>query len=243
MFVTLFVRVCQQVTHLCLRATLTLSLPTDVANKQHLGSASKSPFCDLTWLKWLACLTWWPFFDLGCLYCKQTQRAFIVLKNTQNWLNIYSVDQRLFKIQLTRVWNFSQGDGTPGTERDIAFSKLAVKVLNKYKVFRQVRPVGQVWPKRSMFLCQCLCVWIPFHSNFINRVFLRQSFELGATPGRNNFERNREDDFEKNSGDLGTKVSIPVLTLKVTTRCFWKLKKKFFTVVFTLDVSLSDYIW
>jgi hypothetical protein len=42
--------------------------------------------------------------DLGCLYCRQTRRAFNVFKNTLNWLKIDSVDQKLFKIQLTRVW-------------------------------------------------------------------------------------------------------------------------------------------
>jgi hypothetical protein len=42
------------------------------------------------------------FIDLECLYCKQTQRAFS--KNTLNWLKIDSADQKLFKIQLTRVW-------------------------------------------------------------------------------------------------------------------------------------------
>jgi hypothetical protein len=46
------------------------------------------------------------FIDLGCLYCKQTQRAFNVFKNALNWLKIYSVDKKLFKIQLTRVWEF-----------------------------------------------------------------------------------------------------------------------------------------
>jgi hypothetical protein len=44
------------------------------------------------------------FIDLGCLYCKQTQRAFNDFKNTLNWLKIDSGDQKLFKIQLTRVW-------------------------------------------------------------------------------------------------------------------------------------------
>jgi hypothetical protein len=44
------------------------------------------------------------FIDLGCLYCKQTQRAFNVFKNTINWLKIDSIDQELFKIQLTREW-------------------------------------------------------------------------------------------------------------------------------------------
>jgi hypothetical protein len=43
------------------------------------------------------------FIDLGCLHCKQTQRAFNVFKNTLNWLKIDSVDQTLFKIQLTSL--------------------------------------------------------------------------------------------------------------------------------------------
>jgi hypothetical protein len=56
------------------------------------------------------------FIDLECLYCKQTQKAFNVSKNTLNWLKIDSVDQKLFKIQLTREWELlSKGAGTPGT--------------------------------------------------------------------------------------------------------------------------------
>jgi hypothetical protein len=43
-------------------------------------------------------------------------RAF---KYTQNGLKIDSVDQKLFKFQLTDCGNFSQGAGTPGTEIDI----------------------------------------------------------------------------------------------------------------------------
>jgi hypothetical protein len=54
--------------------------PADVANKRHLGSAPNSHFCDLTGntegigLSVLMTL----FIDLGCLYCKQAQRAFNV---------------------------------------------------------------------------------------------------------------------------------------------------------------------
>jgi hypothetical protein len=36
-------------------------------------------------------------------------------------------DKKLFKIQLTVCGNFLQGAGTPGTERVITFSQLAVK--------------------------------------------------------------------------------------------------------------------
>jgi hypothetical protein len=66
------------------------------------------------------------FIDLGWLYCKQTQRAFNVFKNTLNWLKIDSVDQKLNWLE---CGNFSQDAGTPGTERVIAFSQLAVKGL------------------------------------------------------------------------------------------------------------------
>jgi hypothetical protein len=45
-------------------------------------------------------------------------------------LKIDSVDQKLFKIQLT-CGNFSQGAGTPYAQRDIALSHLAVKELKK----------------------------------------------------------------------------------------------------------------
>jgi hypothetical protein len=93
-----------------------------------LGSAPKSHLCDqrrrskVTGLSDLMTL----FIDLGCLYCKQTQRAFNVFKNTQNWLKIDSVDQ---KFNWLECGNFSQDAGTSGTERVIAFSQLAVKGL------------------------------------------------------------------------------------------------------------------
>jgi hypothetical protein len=78
----------------------------DVANKRVLGSAPKSHFCDLTGKTEVIDLSDLMTFliDLWCLDCKQTQRAFNVFKNTLNWLKIDSVDQKLFKIQLTRVW-------------------------------------------------------------------------------------------------------------------------------------------
>jgi hypothetical protein len=63
------------------------------------------------------------------VYSANTHSAFNVLKNTKNWLQIDSVDQKLFKIQYTVCGNFSQGAGTSGTGSDIAFSQLAVKGL------------------------------------------------------------------------------------------------------------------
>jgi hypothetical protein len=69
------------------------------------------------------------FIDLGCLYCKQTQRAFNVFKHTLKWLKIDSVDQKFYWLE---CGNFSQDAGTPGTERVIAFSQLAVKGLIIY---------------------------------------------------------------------------------------------------------------
>jgi hypothetical protein len=83
-----------------------IHFPADVANKRHLDSAPKSHFCDLAGntevfgLSDLMTL----FVDLGCLYCKQTQGAFNVFKNTQNWLKIDLVDLKLFTIKLSRVW-------------------------------------------------------------------------------------------------------------------------------------------
>jgi hypothetical protein len=56
----------------------------EVAIMRLLGSAPKSHLCDqkrrskVTGLSDLMAL----FIDLGCLYCKQTQRAFNVFKNT-----------------------------------------------------------------------------------------------------------------------------------------------------------------
>jgi hypothetical protein len=60
--------------------------PADVANKRHLGSAPKSHFCDLTEKTEAIGLSdlYDTFIDLGCFYCKQTQRAFNVFKNTPN---------------------------------------------------------------------------------------------------------------------------------------------------------------
>jgi hypothetical protein len=58
----------------------------EVAIMRLLGSAPKSHLCDqtrrseVTGLSDLMTL----FIDLGCLYCKQTQRAFNVFKNTLN---------------------------------------------------------------------------------------------------------------------------------------------------------------
>jgi hypothetical protein len=103
----------------------------EVAIMRLLGSAPKSHLCDqkmrskVTGLSDLMTL----FIDLGCLYCKQTQRAFIVFKNTINWLKIDSVDQ---KFNWLECGSFSQDSGTPGTERVIAFSQLAVKGSNRY---------------------------------------------------------------------------------------------------------------
>jgi hypothetical protein len=96
---------------------------------QLLGSAPVSHLCDqkrrskVTGLSDLMTL----FIDLGCLYCKQTQRAFNVFKSTLNWLKIDSVDQ---KFNWLECGNFSQDSGMPGTEGVIAFSQLAVKGLS-----------------------------------------------------------------------------------------------------------------
>jgi hypothetical protein len=113
--------------HMLRRASLTLSLPKSQFMRL-LGSAPKSHLCDqkrrsnVTGLSDLMTL----FVDLGCLYCKQTQRAFNVFKNTLNWLKIDSVDKTFYWLE---CGNFSQDAGTPGTERVIAFSQLAVKRL------------------------------------------------------------------------------------------------------------------
>jgi hypothetical protein len=120
-----------------------------VAIMRLLGSAPKSHLCDqrrrskVTGLSDLMTL----FIDLGCLYCKQTQIAFNVFKNTLNWLKIDSVDQ---KFNWLECGNFSQDAGTPGTETVIAFLQLAVKGLNSFQLtifpgwrnlkFRGMRP-------------------------------------------------------------------------------------------------------
>jgi hypothetical protein len=85
---------------------LSSPFPAYVANKQHLDSAPKSHFCDLRRKTEVIGLfdLMTLFIDLGCLYCKQTQRAFNVFKSTLNWLKFDSVDQKLFEVQLTRVW-------------------------------------------------------------------------------------------------------------------------------------------
>jgi hypothetical protein len=103
----------------------------EVAIMRLLGSAPKSHFCDqrrrnkVTGLSDIMTL----LIDLGCLYCKQTQRAFNVFKNTLNWLKIDSVDQ---KFNWLECGNFSQDAGTPGTESIIAFLQLAVKGLSLF---------------------------------------------------------------------------------------------------------------
>jgi hypothetical protein len=105
-----------------------------------LGSAPKSHLGDqrrrskLTGLSDLMTL----FIDLGCLYCKQTQRAFSVFKNTLNLLKFDSVDQ---KFNWLECGNFSKDAETPGTERVIAFLQLAVKGLNSDWLLRNERGV------------------------------------------------------------------------------------------------------
>jgi hypothetical protein len=105
----------------------------EVAIMRLLSSAPKSHLCDqrrrskVTGLSDLMTL----FIVLGCLYCKQTQRAFNVFKNTLNWLKIDSVDQKFNRLE---CGNFSQDAGTHGTERVIAFLQLAVKGLKKKKL-------------------------------------------------------------------------------------------------------------
>jgi hypothetical protein len=100
----------------------------EVAIMRLLGSAPLSHLCDqkrrskVTGLSDLMAL----FIDLGCLYCKQTQRAFNFFKNTLNWLKTDSVDQ---KFNWLEGGNFSQDSGMPGTEGVFAFSQLAVKGL------------------------------------------------------------------------------------------------------------------
>jgi hypothetical protein len=111
-----------------LRLLLPNPFTAKVAIMRLLGSAPKSHLCiqrmrnKVTGLSDLMTL----FIDLGCLYCKHTQRAFNVFKNTLNWLEIESVDQ---KFSWLECGNFSQDAEIPGTERVIAFSQLAVKGL------------------------------------------------------------------------------------------------------------------
>jgi hypothetical protein len=85
----------------------------EVAIMRLLGSAPKSHLCDhrsskVTGLSDLMTL----FIDLRCLYCKHTQRASNVFKNTLNWLKIDSIDQKFNRLE---SGNFSQDAGTPGT--------------------------------------------------------------------------------------------------------------------------------
>jgi hypothetical protein len=99
----------------------------EVAIMRLLGSAPKSHLCDQRRRSKVIGLSMTLFIDLGCLSCNQTQRAFNVFKNTLNWLKIDSVDQQFYWLE---CGNFSQDAGTPGSERVIAFSQLAVKGLN-----------------------------------------------------------------------------------------------------------------
>jgi hypothetical protein len=99
----------------------------EVAIMRLLGSAPKSHLCDqkrrskVPGLSDLMTL----FIDLGCLYCKQAQRAFNVFKNTLNWLKIDSVDQ---KFNWLKCGNFSLLLERLAL-RVIVFSQLAVKGL------------------------------------------------------------------------------------------------------------------
>jgi hypothetical protein len=72
-----------------------------------LGSAPMSHLCDQKRRSKVAGFSdlMTLFIDLGCLNCKQTQRAF---KNTLNWLKIDSVDKKFNWLEcgnLTRRWN------------------------------------------------------------------------------------------------------------------------------------------
>jgi hypothetical protein len=110
--------------------SLTLSLP----KSQLCDSKAQRRKCDqrrrnkVTRLSDLMTL----FIDLGCLHCKQTQRAFNVFKNTI----IDLVDQ---KFNWLECGNFSQDAETPGTERVIAFSQLAVKGLKVRELIVQIQ--------------------------------------------------------------------------------------------------------
>jgi hypothetical protein len=144
------VRVCEFSLRACVRQTITMTIDKDnflfnpftaeVAIMRLLGSAPRSHLCDqkrrsrVTGLSDLMTL----FIDLACLYCQQTQRAFNVFKNTLNWLKIDSVDQKFNWLE----WgNFSADAGTPGTERVIAFSQLAVKGVMSVKQIRKAFPL------------------------------------------------------------------------------------------------------
>jgi hypothetical protein len=72
-------------------------------------------------------------------------------KNTKNWLQIDSVDQKLFKIQYTVCGNFSQGAGTSGTGSDIAFSQLAVKGLSTSTLQRAINILKVVLKKKQQY--------------------------------------------------------------------------------------------
>jgi hypothetical protein len=104
----------------------------EVAIMLLLGSAPMSHLCDQKRRSKVTCLSdlMTLFIDLGCLNCKQAQRALNVFKNTLNWLKIDLVNQ---KFNWLECGNFSQDAGTPGTERFIrfiAFLQLAVKGLS-----------------------------------------------------------------------------------------------------------------
>jgi hypothetical protein len=77
--------------------------PADVTNKRHLGSAPKSHLCDWTRKTEVIGLSdlMTLFIDLGCLYGNR-RKVHSMFSKTQR-LKIDSVDQKLFKIQLTRV--------------------------------------------------------------------------------------------------------------------------------------------
>jgi hypothetical protein len=67
---------------LCRTLSRGLTLSPQIANKQQLGSATKSHIYDLTGKTEVIGLSdlMTLFINLGCLYCVQMQRAFIVFK-------------------------------------------------------------------------------------------------------------------------------------------------------------------
>jgi hypothetical protein len=138
--------------------------PADVAKKRHLGS-SKSLDRE-NWSDWLV----WPndsffFFFLPGVFILQTDaKRFNVFTNTLNWLKIDSVNQKLFKFNWPESGNFSQGAGTPGTDKDIAFSQLAVKGLIVWTQEWQLKTIY-----RKFSFCGLLVGTVTHRSSFTIR--------------------------------------------------------------------------
>jgi hypothetical protein len=112
------------------------------------------------------------FIDLGCLYCKQMQRALNFFKNTLNWLKIDSVVEKLFDIQLTRMWKLLtwRWNTCHWDILYIVFSQLAVKGLSHVHFSVVLCCIG-TQPAERMCQTSALILW-PLHVQIVLSIII-----------------------------------------------------------------------